>query len=83
VPDEYLPPNKILFLRDLPEDYSKDALAAVFKRFPGFKDLRLVPGRAGIAFAEYEDENGAITAKESMAGVTLGDKTIRVTFQRK
>jgi hypothetical protein len=55
----------------------------VFKRFPGFKDLRLVPGRAGIAFAEYEDENGAITAKESMAGVTLGDKTIRVTFQRK
>lgn len=83
VPDEYLPPNKILFLRDLPEDYSKDMLAAVFRRFPGFKEVRLVPGRKGIAFAEYETEDGAITAKEATAGITLGEETIRVTFQRK
>lgn len=83
VPDEYLPPNKILFLRDLPEDYSKDALAAVFRRFAGYKDIRLVPGRAGIAFAEYETEDDAITAKEATSGISLGDKAIRVTFQRK
>ena len=83
VPDEYLPPNKILFLRDLPEDYTKDALAAVFRRYAGYKDIRLVPGRAGIAFVEYEDENAAITAKEATSGITLADKTIKVTFQRK
>jgi RNA recognition motif-containing protein len=83
VPDEYLPPNKTLFLRDLPDDYSKDMLAAVFRRFPGYKDLRLVPGRQGIAFVEYENEDGAITAKEATAGITLGEKAIRVTFQRK
>ncbi|KAK4617876.1 U1 small nuclear ribonucleoprotein [Fulvia fulva] len=80
--DEYLPPNKILLLRELPEDYGKEALTAVFQRFPGFKEVRVVPGRKGLAFAEYEDETGAIAAREAMNGVTLGEKNIRVTFQR-
>ncbi|RMY45909.1 hypothetical protein D0865_09618 [Hortaea werneckii] len=82
VPDEYLPPNKVLFLRDLPEDYGKDALTAIFSRFPGFQELRTVPGRSGIAFVEYESEEGAIAAKEAMGGVELGGKNIRVTYQR-
>ncbi|KAK5121390.1 hypothetical protein LTR85_005222 [Meristemomyces frigidus] len=82
VPDEYLPPNKVLFLRELPEDYGKDGLTVIFSRFPGFKELRLVPGRKGIAFVEYADEEGAIAAKEATAGMTLGDKAIRVTYQR-
>lgn len=82
MPDEYLPPNRILFLREIPEDYTKDALATVFSRFPGFREVRTVPGRKGIAFVEYENEDGAITAKESTTGMTFGDKTIRVTFQR-
>ncbi|TKA75983.1 hypothetical protein B0A55_04562 [Friedmanniomyces simplex] len=82
VPDEYLPPNKILFLRDLPEDYGQAALTAIFCRFTGFREVRTVPGRPEIAFVEYEDEGGAITAKESTGGMTLGEKAIRVTFQR-
>lgn len=82
VPDEYLPPNKVIFLRELPEDYGKDALTLIFKRFPGFKEVRVVPSRKGIAFVEYADEEGAIAAKEATAGMTLGDKAIRVTFQR-
>lgn len=82
VPDEYLPPNKTLFLRDVPEDYSKEALGAIFSRFPGYREVRTVPGRKTIAFVEYENEDGAITAKEATAGMTLGEKSIRVTFQR-
>ena len=84
VPDEYLPPNKILFLRELPDTATKDELSGVFGGFPGFREVRMVPGRKGIAFVEYENEEGAITAKESTAGMTMGegDKAIRVTFQR-
>lgn len=82
MPDEYLPPNKILFLRELPDDYGKEGLTAIFTRFPGFKEVRMVPGRKGIGFVEYENEDGAITAKEATAGMTLGEKAIRVTFQR-
>ncbi|KAF2165002.1 hypothetical protein M409DRAFT_24903 [Zasmidium cellare ATCC 36951] len=80
--DEYLPPNKVLLLRDLPEDYGKEQIQAIFQRYPGFKEVRTVPGRKGIAFAEYEDETGAIAAKEAMNGVTLGENTIRVTYQK-
>lgn len=84
IPDEYLPPNKILFLRDLPEDYNADGLSRIFSRFEGFKEVRMVPGRKGIAFVEYEAEAGAISAKEATAGMQLGDegKAIRVTYQR-
>lgn len=84
IPDEYLPPNKTLFIRDIPDSYDEDSLGRIFSRFEGFKDLRTVPGRKGIAFVEYESEAGAISAKEATAGMQLGDEgqSIRVTYQR-
>ena len=84
IPDEYLPPNKILFVQNLPEEYDIDALTAVFGRFEGFREVRLVPGRRGIAFIEYETETGAISAKENTAGMALGDgsQVMKVTYQR-
>ena len=66
IPDEYLPPNKILFLRELPESYDVDSLTTIFSRFEGFREVRMVPGRKGIAFVEYEAETGAISAKVSL-----------------
>jgi len=47
-----------LFLRDVPEDYDVESLTAIFGRFEGFREVRLVPGRKGIAFVEYEAEAG-------------------------
>ncbi|POS84464.1 RNA recognition domain-containing protein, partial [Erysiphe pulchra] len=84
IPDEYLPPNKILFVQNLPDEYEIDALTAIFGRFEKFKEVRLVPGRKGIAFIEYETETGAISAKENTAGMALGDGTqlMKVTYQR-
>ncbi|GAM34349.1 hypothetical protein TCE0_015r01872 [Talaromyces pinophilus] len=84
IPDEYLPPNKILFLRELPEDADADMLSSIFGRFEGFREVRLVPGRKGIAFVEYENETGAISAKEATSGMPMGPnaKPIRVTYQR-
>ncbi|KAI1814675.1 RNA recognition domain-containing protein [Poronia punctata] len=84
VPDEYLPPNKILFVQNLPDDFDIEALTGIFGRFEGFREVRLVPGRKGIAFIEYEAEAGAITAKENTAGMAVGDgkKFIKVTYQR-
>ncbi|KAF2838804.1 RNA recognition domain-containing protein [Patellaria atrata CBS 101060] len=82
VPDEYLPPNKILFVQNVPEDYDVEALSAIFARFEGFREVRQVPGRKGLAFVEYEAESGAISAKEGCAGMVLSGQAIRVTFQR-
>jgi len=84
IPEEYLPPNKILFVQNVPDDYGVEGLSAIFGRFEGFREVRLVPGRTGIAFVEYEAESGAISAKEGTAGMPLGDedKVIKVVYQR-
>lgn len=84
MPDEFLPPNKVLFLRDLPDDADQEMLTALFGQFEGFKEVRLVPGRRGIAFVEYEDESGAISAKDAISPMPIGEsrKRIIVTYQR-
>ena len=75
-------------MQNLPSSVDGDALTDVFGRFPGFREVRVVPGR-GLAFVEYEDETGAIAAKEGTAGIELGEdsgegrkKGIKVTYQR-
>lgn len=82
IPDEYLPPNTTLFLQNLPDDTNTDALTALFGRFDGFKEVRMVPGRKGIAFVEFEKLEGAIGAKEGMGGTMVGDNIVKVTYQR-
>jgi RNA recognition motif-containing protein len=84
IPDEYLPPNKTLFVQNIPDDYDVEGLTALFSEFEGFREVRLVPGRKGIAFVEYEADAGAISAKEQMANIALGDsgQQIKVTYQR-
>lgn len=85
IPDEYLPPNRILFLQNLPKDADEEDLSEIFGRFEGFKEVRVPPGDRGIGFVEYEAEQGAITAKEHTANMNLGGhpNKIKVTFQRK
>lgn len=82
IPDEYLPPNTTLFLRDLPDDTEEETLVGLFSRFDAFKEVRMVPGRRGIAFVEFETLEGAISAKEGMGGMVLGDNIVKVTYQR-
>lgn len=73
-----------MFVQHLPEDFDVEKLTTVFGRFDGFREVRLVPGRRGIAFVEYDGEAGAIAAKENTAGMPLGaeGKPVKVTYQR-
>ncbi|KAK9330315.1 hypothetical protein V1520DRAFT_369635 [Lipomyces starkeyi] len=82
-PDELLPPNKILFLQNLPDDIAADRLTEAFEKFPGFFEVRLVPGRKGIGFVEYETDENAVVAKEGTVGITFSDKKAKITFARK
>jgi len=84
IPDEFVPPNKVLFVQNLPKDVTVDVLTGIFSQFEGFKEIRTVPGRAAIAFVEYNSEQEAITAKESTANMAVGadQKPMKVTYQR-
>lgn len=83
VPDEYVRPNKTLFLQNIPKDVDEDDLTTIFERFEGFKEVRLVSVRS-VAFAEFENEQFAITAKEATANIPIGaeGKPMKVTYQR-
>jgi len=84
MPDEYLPPNKILFLQNLPESVSKDQLMALFSQYPNLYEVRLIPTKKDIAFVEYLDEASATVAKEALHNYKLdGENKIKITFARK
>lgn len=69
-------------MQNVADEYDVEALTGIFARFEGFREVRVVPGRRGIAFVEYDAEQGAVAAKESTAGMTLGDRNLKVTYQR-
>jgi len=50
------PPNKILFVENLPEQTTDLMLSMLFQQFPGFKEVRMVSGKSGIAFVEFEND---------------------------
>ncbi|KAF8655384.1 hypothetical protein AX16_003081 [Volvariella volvacea WC 439] len=84
MPDEYLPPNKILFLQNLPENVTKDQLTALFSQYPNLYEVRLIPTKKDIAFVEYMDEGSATVAKDALHNYKLdGENKIKITFARK
>ncbi|KAH8094643.1 hypothetical protein BXZ70DRAFT_1072599 [Cristinia sonorae] len=84
MPDEYLPPNKILFLQNLPENVSKDQLTTLFSQYPNLYEVRLIPTKKDIAFVEYLDEGSATVAKDALHNYKLdGENKIKITFARK
>ena len=84
IPDEFLPPNNILFLQNLPETISQEQSEELFKAYPGFKEVRMIPTKKSIAFVEYETDIQSTAAKNGLATYTFGpDHPIRITFARK
>lgn len=77
-------PNKVLYLQNLPEGIKESQLSELFKRFPGFIEVRMVPNRPDVAFAEYENEMQAMMARQSLDGheVTAGSP-LRVAFAKR
>ena len=78
------PPNNILFLTSLPEETNEVMLSLLFNQFPGFKEVRLVPGRHDIAFVEFDNEIQAAVAKDSLQGFHVTPThSIKITFAKK
>lgn len=66
MPDEYLPPNKILFVQNLPDDTTKASLEALFRPYPNLIEVRTIPGRKSIAFVEFADEQSSAVARDAL-----------------
>uniref|UniRef100_A0A672HT99 Small nuclear ribonucleoprotein polypeptide B2 n=1 Tax=Salarias fasciatus TaxID=181472 RepID=A0A672HT99_SALFA len=82
VPDN--PPNYILFLSNLPEETNEMMLSMLFNQFPGFKEVRLVPGKHDIAFVEFEGETQAGVAKDALQGFRItATCAMKITYAKK
>ncbi|KAK6489533.1 U2 small nuclear ribonucleoprotein B''-like [Huso huso] len=78
------PPNYILFLNNLPEETNEMMLSMLFNQFPGFKEVRLVPGRHDIAFVEFESEGQAGTARDALQGFRItSSNAMKITYAKK
>ncbi|CAJ0638832.1 5305_t:CDS:2 [Entrophospora sp. SA101] len=61
-----------------------EMLSFLFQQYPGFKEVRLVPGKSDIAFVEYEADHQAAVAKDVLNGFKIThDKEMKVTFARR
>ncbi|KAK8858915.1 hypothetical protein IAR55_003146 [Kwoniella newhampshirensis] len=84
MPDEYLPPNSILFIQNLPEGTTQEDLREVFEVHPGLVEIRLVTTKKDIAFVEFADEAAATIAKDALHNFKIdGETKMKVTYARK
>ncbi|KAM7451753.1 hypothetical protein ABFA07_000769 [Porites harrisoni] len=77
-------PNNILFLTSLPNETTELMLSMLFNQFPGFKEVRLVPGRSDIAFVEFENDVQSGTAKGALQGFRITPShAMKITYAKK
>uniref|UniRef100_A0A8D2ANM7 RRM domain-containing protein n=1 Tax=Sciurus vulgaris TaxID=55149 RepID=A0A8D2ANM7_SCIVU len=78
------PPNHILFLTNLLEETNELMLFMLFNQFPGFKEVRLVPGRHDIAFVEFDNEVQAGAARDALQGFKITqNNAMKISFAKK
>lgn len=78
------PPNAILFITNLHEETTEQMLCMLFSQFPGFKEVRQVPGRKDIAFVEFENELQSSASKDALQGFKITPThAMKITFAKK
>ena len=74
-------PHRILFAQNLPDECNDQMLAALFQQYPGFQEVRMAPGKKGIAFIEFQDVVQAGIALQQLSGFQLSAAdTLQLTY---
>lgn len=79
---DFLPPNKILFLQELPPGVQQGMVEAAFSSYKGFTEVRLMAVRR-LGFVEFETDEDAVAAKEGSTGLVLEGFSVRITYAKK
>ncbi|MBA0794883.1 hypothetical protein Gohar_019168 [Gossypium harknessii] len=81
---EQAAPNNILFIQNLPHETTSMMLQLLFEQYPGFREVRMVEAKPGIAFVEYEDEEQSSTAMQNLQGFKIAPQyPMAITFAKK
>ncbi|XP_068668665.1 U2 small nuclear ribonucleoprotein B''-like [Aristolochia californica] len=70
-PDAAADPNNILFIQNLPHETTSLMLQMLFQQYPGFREVRVIDAKPGIAFVEFEDEVQSSVAMQALQGFKI------------
>jgi len=78
------PPNRILFVENLPNECNQMMLSMLFQQYAGFQEARLVNGKPGIAFVEFGDEYSSNLAKNALQNFKITPTHLmKISFAKK
>jgi len=78
------PPNKILFIENLPLECNDLMLGMLFRQYDGYKEVRMVPNKPGIAFVEFADSFSAGQAMNALQGFKLTQNNLmKISYAKK
>jgi len=78
------PPNRILFVENLPAECNQMMLSMLFQQYSGFQEARLVNGKPGIAFVEFGDEYSSNLAKTALQNFKITPTNLmKISFAKK
>jgi U2 small nuclear ribonucleoprotein B'' len=76
-------PHKTLFAQNVPDECNDRMLSMLFQPFPGFEGVRMVPGKKGIAFIDFQDVIQAGIALQQLNGFQLtATETLHLTYAK-
>jgi U1 small nuclear ribonucleoprotein A len=76
-------PNRTLFVENLPNEATDTMLSMLFRQYPGFQEVRLIPGR-NVAFVDYDNEHQAGMAMQGLQGFSMTPEVkLTLTYARK
>ncbi|KAM1001741.1 hypothetical protein FF1_008220 [Malus domestica] len=84
LPEAPAPPNNILFVQNLPQETTPMMLQMLFCQYAGFKEVRMVEAKPGIAFVEYGDEMQSTVAMQELQSFKLTPQSsMLITYAKK
>jgi len=76
-------PSNVLFVENLPNEATDTMLSMLFRQYPGFQEVRLIPGRS-VAFVDYENLHQAGMAMQGLQGFAMTPEVrLSLSYARK
>lgn len=77
-------PNNILFVQNLPHETTSTMLQMLFQQYPGFREVRMIEAKPGIAFVEFDDEDESSIAMQALQGFKVTPQNpMEITYAKK
>ena len=78
------PPNRTLFVQNLPSATTNAMLQMLFQQFEGYVETRMVEARPGIAFVDFQADGQATTALQGLQGFKITPtNALAISYQKR